>query len=37
LDENLLGKLQSLHHFKSIVPKKNYKEWQIKLGYILCW
>ena len=33
LDENLLSKWQYLQHCKSIIPPKNYKEWQIMLGW----
>ena len=32
LDEKSLSKWQFLHHCKSLIPQKIYKEWQIKLG-----
>ena len=32
LDEELFGKWQYLQNSKSIIPKNNYKEWQIMLG-----
>ena len=32
LDEKSLGKWQYLKHYRSIIPHKIYKEWQIMLG-----